>query len=256
MKNLREKIRSRTPVVGTFAALPHPMAVEIVARGGFDCLCIDWEHTQLGRERLEDMLRAADCRATPAIVRLPGHDPEAISAALDAGAAGILAPHVSTVEEALAIARAARFPPHGTRGAGPGRAAGYGYGVFDYVARANEEIVVAVQIETAQGLENIAAIAALDEIDLLFIGPGDLALSIGALGDGGAERLDAAMETIIDHCGNAGRAVGLFRPSADDLPRWVSRGASFFLISSDAMLMGAAATATADAAARALGRRK
>ena len=108
--------------------------------------------------------------------------PEAIAAALDSGARGVLVPRVSTAAQAAAAVKAARYPPLGERGVGPGRAAGYGYRIPEYLAGANAEIVVAVQVETAEGLANVEAIAATEGVDVVFVGPGDLSVSIDAIG--------------------------------------------------------------------------
>ena len=92
MKEFRHRCLDREMLVGAFAAIPHPVGVEVLALAGPDFLCIDWEHSQMGRDTVETMLRAADCHRVPAIVRVPGHAPEPIAAALDGGAAGVLVP--------------------------------------------------------------------------------------------------------------------------------------------------------------------
>jgi 4-hydroxy-2-oxoheptanedioate aldolase len=173
------------------------------------------------------------------MVRVPGHAPESIASALDAGAAGVLVPRVSTAAEARAAVMATRYPPIGSRGVGPGRAAAYGYRIPDYLSKANEELVLAIQVETAEGLANIAQIAAVDGVDLIFIGPGDLSVSIDALGPSGRDRLDQAIRTIAATALAAGRTVGIFRPSADDIAAWSAEGISFFLLASDTMFLGA-----------------
>ncbi len=248
MSDFRRNCIEQKLLVGTFAAIPHPVAIEVTAASGIDFLCIDWEHSQIGRERIEDLIRAADVHRVPAMVRVPGHAAEDIAAVLDAGAAGVLVPRISTAEEARAAVRATRYPPHGARGVGPGRAAAYGYRIPDYLAKANAELVLAIQVETAGGLANIAEIAAVEGVDLIFIGPGDLSVSIDAMGPGGKERLDAAIGTIAQTALSAGRAVGIFRPSPDDVGAWAQAGISFFVLASDTMFLGAAMAAGADAA--------
>ncbi|TIV34153.1 MAG: 4-hydroxy-2-oxovalerate aldolase, partial [Mesorhizobium sp.] len=197
MSEFRQKCISRTNLVGSFAAIPHPVAVEVMASSGLDFLCIDWEHAQISRETIEAMVRAADVHRVPAMVRVPGHAPEAIQAALDSGAQGVLVPRVSTAEQAAMAVKASRYPPLGERGVGPGRAAGYGYRIPEYLAVANGRIVVAVQVETAEGLASIEAIAAVDGIDLIFVGAGDLSVSIDAVGPAGTDKLNAAIKSII-----------------------------------------------------------
>jgi 4-hydroxy-2-oxoheptanedioate aldolase len=248
MQNFRQTCTSGKAVIGTFVAIPHPVAVEVAAASGLDFLCIDWEHAQIGRERIEDLIRASDLHQVPAMVRVPGHAPEAIAAVLDAGAAGVLVPRVSTAAQAAAAVQATRYPPAGARGVGPGRAAAYGYRIPDYLARANESLLLAIQVETAEGLANIEAIAAVEGVDLIFIGPGDLSVSIDAMGPANAGKLNAAIETIASAARKAGKRVGIFRPSADDIGRWMQSGISFHILASDTMFLGASLAAGVAAA--------
>jgi 4-hydroxy-2-oxoheptanedioate aldolase len=251
MSNFRKTCIDKTLLIGTFAAIPHPVAIEVIAASGVDFLCIDWEHSQISRERIEDLIRAADVHRVPAMVRVPGHAPESIASVLDAGAAGVLVPRVSTVAQAKAAVLATRYPPIGERGVGPGRAAAYGYRIPDYLAKANAELVLAIQVETAEGLANIADIAAVDGIDVIFIGPGDLSVSINAMGPAGKDRLDAAIETIAKTALTAGKTVGIFRLSPDDIGTRSKAGISFFLLASDTMFLGASlATGVTEARAR------
>jgi len=243
MSDFRRNCIERKLLVGTFAAIPHPVAIEVTAASGVDFLCVDWEHSQISRERIEDLIRAADVHRVPAMVRVPGHAAEDIAAVLDAGAAGVLVPRVSTAEQARAAVKATRYPPLGVRGVGPGRAAAYGYRIPDYLAKANAELVLAIQVETAEGLANIADIAAVEGIDLIFIGPGDLSVSIDAMGPAGKDKLDVAIRTITKTVLSAGRAVGIFRPTPDDVAAWSQAGISFFILASDTMFLGASMAA-------------
>lgn len=248
MSGFRQKCIGHERVIGTFCAIPHPVAIEVTAASGLDFLCIDWEHTQISRERIEDLIRAADLHKVPAMVRVPGHADEWIASALDAGAAGVVVPRVSTAAQAKAAVMATRYPPDGQRGVGPGRASSYGYRIPDYLKAANDTLVLAIQVETAEGLANIDEIVAVAGVDVIFIGPGDLSVSIGAMGPTGAVTLDAAIETITKAARAAGKAVGIFRPSTDDIGRWSDAGISFFLLASDTMFLGASLAAGASAA--------
>ena len=238
--SFRNRVRNGEVTIGTFVAIPHPVAVEVSASAGLDFVCIDWEHSQIDEGRIEDLVRAADVVGTPAIVRMPGHAPEPIASALDAGAAGVLVPRVSSAAEAQAAVSAVRYPPVGMRGAGPGRASRYGYDIAGYIAEANASLVLAIQVETAAAVKNIDEILAVEEIDLVFIGPGDLAVSLGVTGSEGRERLDGAILEVVDACRAAGKAVGMFRPDASDIGRWCEKGVSFFIIASDTMFLGKA----------------
>ncbi|WP_117194748.1 HpcH/HpaI aldolase family protein [Rhizobium terrae] len=248
MSDFRKKCISCERVIGTFAAIPNPVAIEVAAAAGLDFLCIDAEHSQIDRELVENLVRAADVHRVPAMVRVPGHAPEWIQTVLDAGAAGVLVPRVSTAAQARAAVAATRYPPIGERGVGPGRASGYGYRIPDYLASANESLVLSIQIETAEGLANVDEIVAVEGVDVIFIGPGDLSVSINAMGPPGAEKLNAAIITIADAARKAGKAVGIFRPSADDVGRWAGVGITFFMLASDTMFLGASLAAGVAAA--------
>ncbi len=252
MTGFREKCIGRTAMVGTFVAIPHPVAVEVTASAGPDFLCIDWEHAQIARDAIENLVRAADVHGVPALVRVPGHAPETIAAALDSGARGVLVPRVSTAAQASAAVAAARYPPAGTRGVGPGRAAGYGYRIPHYLATANAETVVAIQVETAEGLGNTTEISAVEGIDVVFVGPGDLSVSLDAMGPAGAERLSAAIEAILSAALATGKTAGIFCAKPGDVGRWAAKGASFFILASDTMVLGAGMTADCAAARRAM----
>ncbi|TPN36595.1 HpcH/HpaI aldolase/citrate lyase family protein [Mesorhizobium sp. B2-3-3] len=248
MSEFRQKCIGKTKLVGSFAAIPHPVAVEVMALAGLDFVCIDWEHAQISRDMIEAMVRAADVHRVPAMVRVPGHAPEAIQAALDSGAQGVLVPRVSTSAQAAMAVKASRYPPLGQRGVGPGRAAGYGYRIPEYLAGANERIVVAVQVETSEGLANIEAIAAVDGIDMIFVGPGDLSVSIDAMGPKGTDKLNEAIGTIIGATIAHGKTSGIFCASPQSIGRWAAIGASFFVLASDTMFLGAGAAANCAAA--------
>ena len=248
MSEFRRKCASKENLVGSFAAIPNAVAVEVMAQSGLDFLCIDWEHAQISRDAVEGMVRAADVHRVPAMVRVPGHGPEAIAAALDSGARGVLIPRVSTAVQAMAAVKASRYPPEGERGVGPGRAAGYGYRIPEYLAAANDRTVVAVQVETAEGLANIEAIAAVEGVDVIFVGPGDLSVSIDALGPSGAGKLAEAIRRIIDVVIAHRKTAGIFCAKPQDVATWAGIGASFFILASDTMFLGAGAAAAKAAA--------
>ncbi|MFB9949675.1 HpcH/HpaI aldolase/citrate lyase family protein [Rhizobium puerariae] len=248
MNEFRKKCISHERVIGTFAAIPHPVAIEVTAATGLDFLCIDAEHSQIDRELVENLVRASDAHRVPAMVRVPSHALEWIASALDAGAAGVLVPRVSTAAQAKAAVMATRYPPVGERGVGPGRASAYGYRIPDYLKAANESLVLSIQIETAEGFANVEEIVAVEGVDVIFIGPGDLSVSIDAMGPAGAEKLNAAITTITNAARKAGKAVGIFRPSAEDVGRWAEAGITFFMLASDTMFLGASLAAGAAAA--------
>jgi 4-hydroxy-2-oxoheptanedioate aldolase len=248
MKDFRDKSIGGVRLVGTFAEIPHPVAIEVMAQAGPDFICIDWEHGQIARDQIENLIRACDVHGVPAMVRVPGHAPEAIATALDSGAAGILVPRVSTAAQAAAAVKASRYPPSGERGVGPGRATAYGHRIFDYLAEANASIVVAVQVETAEGLANVDAIAATEGVDVVFVGPGDLSVSLDVYGPDGAAALEKAIGKIIAATLKQGKTSGIFCGRPEDVGKWAEKGASFFILASDTMFLGAGVAEGLDAA--------
>ncbi|MGI3171092.1 HpcH/HpaI aldolase family protein [Pseudooceanicola sp. C21-150M6] len=234
MTSLRRRIAEKRPMRGPFLSIPSVVAAEIVAGARPDFLCIDTEHSPIDDALVADMIRVADLAGLPALVRVRANLGQNIAAALDAGAAGVLVPHVSTAEEAEAAVRHARFPPEGARGAGPGRAAGYLRDIPGHVARARQDTVVMVQIETLKAVENLDAILAVAGIDLVFIGPGDLSIDLAARG--GADSTDRVIDQILDAADRARRPVGIFSADRGTSARWLRRLA-FVIEGSDAMVL-------------------
>ena len=199
---LRARLEHGDQLAGVFLQSPSPVSAEVVAALGLDFVCIETEHSPLGRETVHAVIGAARSGGTPALVRVADNAVIPIVSALDDGAAGVIVPRVDSAEEARGVVAAARFPPLGRRGVGPGRAAGYGRSVPEYFARANAEAVVAVQIESRAAVEDAGRIAAVDGIDLVFVGPGDLAVSLGV--EFGDERVTEAALAVVA----AARAAG------------------------------------------------
>ena len=217
-----------------------------------DFICVDGEHSQIGRGDWENLFRAGEVHGVPVMARVPGKAPEALAGVLDAGARGVMVPMVSTAEEARAVVSACRYPPEGRRGVGPGRASGYGYRIPDYLAAANRSVLVTIQVENAEGLANIDSIAAVEGIDVIFIGPGDLGVSLAALDDPGKPSLGEAIARIAGACGAQNRTCGIFRPDTSDLAAQAGLGIRFFIVASDAMLLTAAVDQSMRAARAAL----
>ncbi|QPM90917.1 HpcH/HpaI aldolase family protein [Pseudooceanicola algae] len=240
MTGLRVAIAARTPLRGPFVAIPSPMVVEIMGGANPDFLCIDTEHSPIPDFLLTEMIRAGDLSGQPVLVRVQSALAQNITAALDAGATGILVPHVSSAQEAAAVVKAARFPPEGTRGAGPGRAAGYIRNIAGYIEDARRDTVVMVQIETVAAVARVAEILAVPGIDLALIGPGDLAVDLAARDE------TRSLDTLIDEVIAAGQAadlpIGIFSPDRDTSRTWLKR-LSFVIEGSDALFLTLASDA-------------
>lgn len=236
------------PVLGTFAGVNAASAVETLGWAGFDAVCLDAEHGALGIADIENLVRAADATATPALVRVPELGP-AIGRVLDAGAQGVVVPRVETAEQAAEAVRRVRYPPVGARGAGPGRATRYGGAIAEYLARANDEVLLVVQVETATGVRNAFDIAATPGVDVVFVGPGDLSVSLATAPGSDAHR--AAIDAILGAADRAGATTGIFAADPAAVADHAARGVRFFLLAADVVFLAqGAALAARDARAR------
>ncbi len=178
----KERISNSKPLIGTWVGIAHPDVTEQLSRVGFDWLIMDLEHNGMSVETVIKMMQAMNGSSTLPFVRVSKNCLGQITPVLDAGAAGLIVSMVNTREEAEAVAQACKYPPIGTRGMGPRRACNYGKNYDEYVASANDNIMVAVMIETAKAIENIDDILSVKGIDSAWIGPGDLSCNIGCLG--------------------------------------------------------------------------
>ncbi len=230
--SLRERLEGGDRLAGVFLQAPCPVAAEVVGSFELDFVCIEAEHSPLGRESIHALLGAA---RRPALVRVADNATVPIVSALDDGAAGVIVPRIDSAEEAQAAVDAARFPPLGRRGVGPGRAAGYGRTLPEYFAGANEQVVVGVQVESTAAVADAARIAAVEGVDLLFVGPGDLAVSLGVpFGD---ERVTEAALSVLETARAAGRAAGIWAPTAAGARRWFELGFQLVIVGSDLALL-------------------
>ena len=158
-------------------SVPNGFTAEVMARQGFDALCVDLQHGLSEMRDVAPLLQAISQTDTVPFVRVAWNEPAPIMKALDLGAFGIIVPLVNTADEAARAVAACRYPPVGMRSSGPVRA--LHYGGADYVERANDEIIVMAMIETKEGLANLDAICATPGLDAVYIGPADLSFALG-----------------------------------------------------------------------------
>ena len=202
---LKTKLARSEKAFGIWLQSGEPLFAEIVAHVGFDFFIIDNEHGCGSLQSAVGQMRAASAGPATAIVRIPAPDPIYLKRILDAGAEGVLIPMVETAEQARMCVEACRYPPRGRRGNSTGvlRADNFGL-VEDYVERAHESLLVIPQIETVEGVRNARAIAEVDGVDIVFIGPTDLSGSAGLPNQTG----HPAVETLIGEAVAAARAAG------------------------------------------------
>jgi 4-hydroxy-2-oxoheptanedioate aldolase len=228
---LRDRLRTGPALVGTFLQVPAAATAELVAGLGVDFTCVEAEHSAIGVESVQALVAASALGGAPALVRVRRNAPAEIEAALDAGAAGVLVPRVDSAAEARDAVAAGRYPPRGRRGVGPGRAAGYGAAIERYLAEANDSLVIGVQIESAAAVERASEIVAVPDLDFVFVGPGDLAVSLGVpLGDPAvAEPVGAVLEA----ARAAGLAAGIWAPTSEAARGWIERGVALVVVGSE-----------------------
>jgi 4-hydroxy-2-oxoheptanedioate aldolase len=242
MKNLRLRVQQGETVFGCFLSLGNPLTSEIVAKAGFDWVLIDLEHGAGDEREVVHQLQAIEHTAAAAVVRVESNARQRVHRILDLGAHGVMFPRLETAEEARAAVAAMRYPPDGARGvAFANRACSYGSGFREYLAAANSSIAGVLQIESETAVANAGEIAAVDGVDVLFVGPSDLSHSMGILGDFGNPRFVAAIDAVGEAAHKHGKAAGILLPKPDDCAWYLERGYRFLASGNDGVLLNNAA---------------
>ncbi|MEO1058364.1 MAG: aldolase/citrate lyase family protein [Actinomycetota bacterium] len=223
---LRDRLVDRAAPVqfALFLQLSDPMVAEICAGAGFEVIVIDTEHGPSGVTEVITQLQAVAAGGADAAVRVTDHDPGRIKRVLDAGATTIIAPMIDTAENARRVVAATRYPPAGVRGAASARAARWGR-VADYHATADAAICVIAMIESSHALANLEEICAVDGIDVAFVGPTDLATSLGRPGAATQPDVVEVVEAAIRRIAAADVVPAVFAGSPELADRYVAAGA-------------------------------
>ena len=252
MTDLRSRIRAGDTLLGSFADLASPLAAELLGRAGFDWTVLDLEHGESTEADLLAMLYAVQTTPMAAIVRAQSAERLRVGRALDLGAAGIMLPQLQSVDEVRAAVSYLRYPPVGQRGVAlRTRGADMGALAHGDVARVvNERIVGIVQIESPGTVSDADAIAALDEVDVLFVGPADLSHGLGVPGRFDDPTYLDALRTVVAACERHGKAAGILIYDAAALPRHLDLGFRFIGLGSEGSFVSAGATAMLRAAGR------
>lgn len=231
--------------IGFWISLGSPYAAEAVAGAGFDWLVLDMEHAPNTLVSVLEQLQAVSAYPGAAVVRPPWNDMVAIKQVLDIGAQALLIPYVQTAEEARAAVAAVRYPPRGVRGVAAGaRASRFGR-VENYAQRAEEELCLLVQVETADALANLEAIAAVEGVDGVFIGPADLGASLGHLGQPGHPEVKAAVLDAIRRLVAVGVPAGMLTAETAFAQECLDAGAVFVAVGIDSAVLARGADALA-----------
>ena len=248
VKSIRDRILCGELLTGTFLNMGSSITVEIAGDSGFDWILIDLEHSPSGQHGLLHLLQAAAATPAAPIVRIPSNEPVLFKKTLDLGASGIMVPWVLNAEEAKAAVAAMRYPPDGIRGVAKSpRASGYGRSFDDYFARSAERLLTVIQIERKEAVEDAERIAAIDGVDVLFIGPMDLSVSLGNPGQFDHPLQIAAYEKVIASARRAGKAAGILLADIGQIESTLRLGFTFVAIGSDGALVTSGMSELAEA---------
>ncbi len=236
-----DKLRSGQPAVGSWLSLCSPAAAEAMARLGWDWLVVDVEHSPVGFDTMVNCFRAAQLGGAVPMARVPWNDTVWIQRTLDAGALGLVVPMVNTAEDARSVVGNMKYATQGQRSFGGSRVASYIDG--DYRTWTDQNLAVIVMIETIQAVENAEAIMAVDGVVGCFIGPNDLALSMGLTpNDTGPGTVhEAAIQRVLAACKKTGKAAGKHCFTSAELNVRIQEGFQFLALLSDAGFMNMAA---------------
>ena len=227
-----QNLRTARFHLGTWLSLGSPVIAELAGLCGFDWLLIDLEHGCVGEAALFQTLQALRGSRSAVIVRVGAPHPDLIQRVLDWGADGIMVPHVDTAEIARAVVRAVRFPPHGTRGYSRSvRACGYGLELPD----AAVQPLILAQIESAEAVGHVREIAAVDGLDVLFVGPADLSFDLKA--SGSTVTYDACLKTVAEAANACGRQAGILNRNEADATSLGELGYTVQAIDSDTAIL-------------------
>ncbi len=241
----KQALAAGKPQIGLWSTLSSNYSVEVLAGAGFDWILLDTEHSPSDLENLLTQLQAAAPYPSHPVVRVPWNDMVTIKRVLDIGAQSLLIPYVSTAEEAVAAVAYTRYPPKGVRGvAGTTRATRFGR-VKDYAKRAHEEICVLVQVETRKAIDNIEAIAAVEGVDGVFIGPADLHASLGYMGEIANPKVMPLIDEAIRRIRKCGKAPGILTANEELAKRQLASGALFVAVGNDIGILARGAEALA-----------
>jgi len=237
----KQKIQAGQATLGAFVGMGCPEAAEVMAYVGFDWLVIDAEHGPLDWRTCLSLLQAMNGSEATPIVRVAWNDPVLIKRVLDMGTQGVLIPMVNDRQSAELAVKACKYPPQGIRGIGPMRPS-HGYLEMDeYLRTANDDILVIVQIEHIDAVNNIEEIFKVEGIDCYFIGPQDLAASMGLITQIHHPKVRQAIDKVLEVGKKAGIAAGLYAMSLDEVASYVEQGYKMISIGNDAGILATGA---------------
>jgi 2-keto-3-deoxy-L-rhamnonate aldolase RhmA len=242
-QSFQQRLKQSDLLIGTFMTLPSPEIAEIFAESGIDWLFVDMEHTTLDIEDVQRILQAVGEKCA-CIVRVPSKNEAWLKKVLDAGADGVIVPHVNTADEVRHIVKTCLYPPDGSRSIGLSRAQKYGLQFEEYVENANQTVAIIPQVEHIDGVQNIAEIINVPGISAIFIGPYDLSGSLGKLGEIKDPQVQNSIADIKDACTQAGLPVGIFCMNSEAASSHIENGFTLITVGMDILFIGESAKET------------
>ncbi|HLP72238.1 MAG TPA: aldolase/citrate lyase family protein [Bacteroidales bacterium] len=235
MKNLKKRLKQGETLIGCWLNLGNPLTAEIIGSSGFDWGLIDLEHGAGSESDVLHQLQALEHTQAATLIRIESFERQRIHRMLDLGAEGIMCPRINNAEEALKFAGGLSYPPEGVRGvAKMVRATGFSKNFDSYWKNSKENILGIIQIETPESLNHLDEIAAIDNIDILFIGPADLSMALGIFGQFDNPLFKDAVRATVNSAEKAGKATGILLFNPDDFIKYHEMGIRFIACGSDA----------------------
>lgn len=230
----RDKLKNGECVYGPFMKTGDPMFVEAAGLAGFDFIILDTEHGPVSIENQQNNIRAAEARGTVPIIRLKDKAENTIGRALDIGAYGIQVPQIKTADEARDVVKYAKFYPYGMRGVCRFvRAADYSVIDRNEFFESSRDVLIILQLEGIDAIQNLDEILTVEGVDILFIGPYDLSQSLGLPGRVNNPKVVEAMKRIVEKASAAGKIIGCFVDTPEDLEMWRELGLQYLSYSVD-----------------------
>lgn len=238
---VKQKFLAGEPIVNAWLSIPSSYAAEVVASQGFDSVTVDLQHGMMGFESALGMLQAISITMATPLVRCPSNNPSEIMRLLDAGAYGVICPSIDTPEMARNFVAACRYPVTGVRSFGPAR--GLLYGGADYFSQANETVLALAMIESKQALDNLDDILDTPGLDGIYIGPNDLALSLGAKPGSTTDNvLQSAIARVLQATRERGLLAGIFCSDGEAARARLDEGFHLVTPGNDANALAVAST--------------
>lgn len=237
LNTLKAAVTAGRVHIGIWCSLASALTTEVVAGSGAGWLLIDGEHSPNHLRSIMAQLQVMGGFDSEAVVRLPSDDPSLIKQAMDIGARSLMIPNVRTADQARNIVAAMTYAPGGIRGFSVAHRANAFGRIAGYHGKAREQQLLAVQIECDTGVANAAEIAAVDGVDVLFVGPGDLSTNMGAMGNPGAAHVQEAISSVRKAATGAGKASGILAPAKADADRYIADGFTMVAVGSDLGLL-------------------